>query len=53
MYFYLKNLSPTQQIGALFVLVFGLLLLASVTAFAFSIKEFADEEQAQRRRGRS
>jgi phosphatidate cytidylyltransferase len=52
MYFYLKNLSPTQQIGALFVLVFGLLLLASVTAFAFSIKEFANEAEAERRRAR-
>jgi phosphatidate cytidylyltransferase len=52
MYFYLKNLSPTQQIGALFVLVFGLLLLASVTALVFSIKEFADEAQAARRRAR-
>ena len=47
MYFYLKNLSPTQQIGALFILVFGLLLLASVSAFAFSIKDFADERQAE------
>jgi phosphatidate cytidylyltransferase len=50
MYFYLKNLSPTQQIGALFVLVFGLLLLASVSAFAFSIKEFADDKAAEQRR---
>jgi phosphatidate cytidylyltransferase len=50
MYFYLKNLTPAQQIGALFVLVFGLLLLSSLTAFAFSLKEFADEEQARRRR---
>ena len=50
MYFYLKNLNATQQVGALFVLVFGLLLLASVSAFALTIKEFADEEQAQRRR---
>jgi phosphatidate cytidylyltransferase len=52
MYFYLKNLPPTQQIGALFVLVFGLLLLGSVTAFAFSIKEFANEAEAERRRAR-
>jgi phosphatidate cytidylyltransferase len=50
MYHYLKNLSPTQQIGALFVLVFGLLLLSSVSAFAYSIKEFADERAALRRR---
>jgi len=52
MYFYLKNLAPTQQIGALFVLVFGLLLLASVTSFAFSIHEFQDEARARRRRAR-
>ena len=32
MYFYLKNLTATQQIGALFLIVFGLLLLASVVA---------------------
>ena len=50
MYFYLKNLAPTQQIGALFILVFGLLLLASVTAFAFSIKEFPNEAEAEQRR---
>jgi phosphatidate cytidylyltransferase len=50
MYFYLKNLSPTQQIGALFVLVFGLLLVASITAFSFTIREFADEAQAENRR---
>jgi phosphatidate cytidylyltransferase len=50
MYFYLKNLAPTQQIGALFLLVFGLLLLASVTAFAFSIKEFHNDAEAERRR---
>jgi phosphatidate cytidylyltransferase len=52
MYFFLKNLTATQQVGALFILVFGLLLLGSITAFAFSIKEFADEEQAARRRAR-
>ena len=50
MYFYLKNLTPTQQIGTLFVIVFGLLLLASLTLFAFSIRDFADAAQAERRR---
>jgi phosphatidate cytidylyltransferase len=46
----LKNLPPTQQVGALFLLVFGLLALASLTVFAFSFRDFSDDEQAQRRR---
>jgi phosphatidate cytidylyltransferase len=50
MYFYLKNLNATQQVGALFILVFGLLLVASLISFAFSIKEFPDEERAAQRR---
>jgi phosphatidate cytidylyltransferase len=50
MYFYLKDLTPTQQVGALFVIVFGLLLLASVATFALSIREYADEAKAERRR---
>ena len=36
MYQLLKNLSPTQQVGALFFTVFGVLLLASVAAFLLS-----------------
>jgi phosphatidate cytidylyltransferase len=50
MYFYLKNLTPTQQIGALFVIVFGLLLLASAMAFMLSLREYTDEALAERRR---
>jgi len=50
MYFYLKNLTPTQQVGTLFVIVFGLLLLASATAFVLSIREYTDEALAERRR---
>jgi len=50
MYYYLKNLTPTQQIGALFVIVFGLLLLASITAFLASLREFADEARGEARR---
>ncbi len=50
MYFYLKNLSPTQQIGTLFVIVFGLLLLASVCAFLLSLRQYADDAVAERRR---
>lgn len=50
MYHYLKSLTPTQQIGTLFVLVFGVLLLASLATFALSIREFADEQRAENRR---
>ena len=50
MYFYLKNLTPTQQIGALFIIVFGLLLLASMTTFVLSIREYADDVRAETRR---
>ena len=50
MYFYLKNLTPTQQVGALFVIVFGLLLLASAMAFMLSLREYTDEALAERRR---
>ena len=37
MYSYLKSFNPTQQIGALFVIVFGLLLFASVCAFLLRV----------------
>ncbi|MCF8167589.1 MAG: phosphatidate cytidylyltransferase [Rhodoferax sp.] len=47
MYHYLKNLTPTQQIGALFVLVFGLLLIAQITAFLLSLREIEDERQGE------
>ena len=49
MYFYLKNLTATQQVGALFVIVFGLLLLASVATFLMSVHDHADDAVAQRR----
>jgi phosphatidate cytidylyltransferase len=49
MYFYLKNLTPTQQIGALFIIVFGVLLLARITTFVLSINEHADDAVAEQR----
>ena len=49
-FFGLKNLTPQQQVGALFVLVFGLLLLASIVTFMLSIREFDDEELGDKRR---
>lgn len=36
---FLRNLSATQQVGALFLLVFGVLALASVTAFLLTLRE--------------
>jgi phosphatidate cytidylyltransferase len=45
MYFYLRELTPTQQIGALFLIVFGLLLAASVTVFVMSIREYEGERE--------
>ncbi|MDE2416377.1 MAG: phosphatidate cytidylyltransferase [Burkholderiales bacterium] len=50
MYFYLKNLSPTQQVGALFILVFGLLVLANATVVMLSLREYADDAQGEQRR---
>ena len=50
MYSFLRSFTPTQQIGALFVIVFGLLLMASVGAFLLSIREYADDTVAERRR---
>ncbi len=50
MYHYLRDLTPTQQIGSLFVIVFGLLLLASVCAFLLTLREYDDDVVAERRR---
>ena len=45
----LKNLTTNQQVGALFVIVFGVLLLASVGAFLLSLRTYEDEAKALRR----
>ncbi len=50
MYSYLKSFTPSQQIGALFVIVFGLLLLISVVAFLLTLREYTDDAVAERRR---
>ena len=49
MYQFLKNLSPTQQVGAMFVLVFGLLLLANIVTFLISMRESDDSPAGLRR----
>jgi phosphatidate cytidylyltransferase len=48
MYQYLKNLSTSQQIGALFIIVFGILLLTSIAVFLLSLREHQDETVAEK-----
>jgi phosphatidate cytidylyltransferase len=36
---FLRSLTPTQQVAALFIIVFGILVIASVTAFLFTLRE--------------
>ena len=50
MYFYLKNLTPSHQVGALFVLVFGILLLVTAVNFVLSLREYPDDAQGEQRR---
>jgi phosphatidate cytidylyltransferase len=40
---FLRNLTPGQQVGLLFVLVFGLLLVATVVLFVRSLREQSDD----------
>ncbi|MDB5857991.1 MAG: phosphatidate cytidylyltransferase [Ramlibacter sp.] len=39
---YLRSLSSTEQVAALFIVVFGLLVIASVTAFLFTFRRSID-----------
>src|ERR1035437_400617 len=48
MYQTLKHLTPTQQIGALFLIIFGLLSLAGLAIFLSSMREYDDSQQAAR-----
>lgn len=50
MYQALKNLSAAQQVGALFTIVFGILLLASGVAVLLSMRDFGDSHRAERQR---
>ena len=46
---FLRSLDPTQQVGLLFLIVFGLLFLASIIVFLFSLRERARaQEQGHR-----
>lgn len=50
MYQTIKNLTTGQQIGALFMLVFGLLLIFAVALFLQSLREHKDWQESQRQR---
>jgi phosphatidate cytidylyltransferase len=39
---FLRSLTPTQQVATLFIIVFGLLIIVSVTAFLLTFREQAD-----------
>lgn len=36
---FLRNLTPTQQVAALFLIVFGVLVIVSTTAFFLTFRE--------------
>ena len=40
---FLRSLTPTQQVGALFIIVFGILILVSVAAFLLTLRERAND----------
>jgi phosphatidate cytidylyltransferase len=46
----LRNLNPTEQIGAMFVIVFGLLLVGGLVIFLRSMREFDDPQQGAQHR---
>ncbi len=47
-FYYLRSLNAQQQIGVLFLVVFGLLLLASIASFLLSLREHDDDLRALR-----
>jgi phosphatidate cytidylyltransferase len=49
---FLRNLTAEQQVSALFVIVFGLLFLASATVFMLLLRERGDDAQAELVRAR-
>ncbi|WP_309678722.1 phosphatidate cytidylyltransferase, partial [Polaromonas sp.] len=41
---FLRNLSPSEQVGLLFVMVFGLLIIISLVAFMMSLKDRHEDD---------
>ncbi len=39
---FLRDLTSTQQVAALFIIVFGILIIVSITAFLFTFRERSD-----------
>ena len=51
MYLYLKSLTGTQQVGVMFVILFGLMLVANLVHFGLSLRDDSnDNDTADRRR---
>ena len=46
---FLRHLPPGQQVGLLFVLVFGTLLLATAVAFGLSLRDRREDDVQSRR----
>ncbi|MDP3357420.1 MAG: phosphatidate cytidylyltransferase [Polaromonas sp.] len=42
---FLRNLSPSHQVGLLFVMIFGLLIAASIAALVMSLRDDGDNEE--------
>lgn len=42
---FLRSLTPTQQVGALFIIIFGVLMLVSIAAFFLSFREAREGAQ--------
>ncbi len=45
---YLRSLTPSQQVGALFFIVFGILVMISVTAFLLTFRKTANAQDEAR-----
>ena len=46
---FFHGLTVSQQVGVLFLIVFGILLLSSVIAFALSLREYGEDERGRRK----
>lgn len=46
---FLRNLSPSGQVGLLFILVFGLLILTSVAVFVTQLRDKSDDDRHTQR----
>lgn len=46
---FLRNLSPSSQVGLLFILVFGLLMLISMAVFVMQLRDTSDDDRHTQR----